>query len=301
MMGLKDQVSGLNEFLTKVYGQETRLSSLLADLGFNLEQVEIIRSRYLGQIIGEFLECVRTKIGAGWDGENLWAVLSRRYGLDGEPPDSRETIARHLQLSPERTGQIEEAALAKCRTKTNRQLFRNFLHKATLKLVRDATENPDPEDIVSKLNRLAELRIAAGQTRSDHENKRAEILKQVHGALESLDAEFEPLLKVNSEEIQRLEAEIKNDVLRHGRSIHSEQLYAVYSRRLSWDSKGLSQYAETHPELLRYRREGNPTVSIRVVNRRPAETEPFARTSSEPERSEGPSIEDGVTEDRRME
>jgi hypothetical protein len=121
---------------------------------------------------------------------------------------------------------------------------------------------------------LAELNTAAGRARSDHQNKRAEILKHVQGALDSLDAEFEPLLKANSEAIQRLEAEIKNDVLRHGSSIYSEQLYAVYSRRLSWDSKGLSHYAETHPELLQYRRQGDPTVSIRIVRRRPGENDP---------------------------
>jgi hypothetical protein len=43
-----------------------------------------------------------------------------------------------------------------------------------------------------------------------------------------------------------------------------EGIHAIYYRgRVMWDSRGLSSYAETHPEVLEFRRIGNPSVSIR--------------------------------------
>jgi len=61
-----------------------------------------------------------------------------------------------------------------------------------------------------------------------------------------------------------LEAEVKKDVERHGASVKSAGLHAVYSLRSSWDSKGLKGYAVAHPELGAFLTE-KPSVSIRTV------------------------------------
>jgi len=41
---------------------------------------------------------------------------------------------------------------------------------------------------------------------------------------------------------------------------------AVFSHgRVSWDTSSLDQYAKTHPEIGSFRKEGNPSVSLRAV------------------------------------
>jgi DNA-directed RNA polymerase sigma subunit (sigma70/sigma32) len=47
---------------------------------------------------------------------NERAVLRRRFGLEGDPPETLETIGRRLNLTRERVRQIEVAGLRKLRT-----------------------------------------------------------------------------------------------------------------------------------------------------------------------------------------
>jgi RNA polymerase sigma factor (sigma-70 family) len=46
---------------------------------------------------------------------NERTVLRRRFGLEGDPPETLETIGQRLRLSRERIRQIESAALRKLR------------------------------------------------------------------------------------------------------------------------------------------------------------------------------------------
>jgi len=53
-------------------------------------------------------------------------------------------------------------------------------------------------------------------------------------------------------------------VLKAGQSIKEVGIYAVYARgRVTWDGRGLSEYAQTNPEVQQFRRIGPPTVSLR--------------------------------------
>lgn len=263
---LKQRVNGLNDLLTAVYGTEMRLSTLLANLGFDDQQIDGIRARHLGQVVGEFLEALRQRVAAGWDGERLYQVLTRRFGLDGEPPSAAEALAHDLGLSPERARQLEEQALAKCRAPVSLRSLEKSLHRTTMRLVGDIAAPPRPGDIVSKLNQLAEMRTAADAARAKVQAERAEILRSVQAELDRFDAAHEPLLRTAAEHVARLEAGIKNDVFRHGSTIRGATLYAVYTKgHVTYDAKALAPYAETHPELLQYQRVSEPTVSIRVI------------------------------------
>jgi len=120
--------------------------------------------------------------------------------------------------------------------------------------------------IVAQLEELAELRAAAEITQLDYAAKRADILQAVQAELDALEAEYAPLLAVAQQRASALEAGIKAEVIAAGASVRGSQLQAVYARgRTSWDSAGLAAYAEHHPEVQDYRRQGAPSVSLRPI------------------------------------
>ncbi len=120
--------------------------------------------------------------------------------------------------------------------------------------------------IFAKLEELAEIRAAAEVTRMDYEAKREELLKTIQAELDALAAEYEPLLASVQERVTALEAEIKQEVKDFGDSVKGKQLHAVYAQgRITWDNKGLEGYAVAHPEVLIFRKEGEPNVSLRMA------------------------------------
>jgi phage host-nuclease inhibitor protein Gam len=126
----------------------------------------------------------------------------------------------------------------------------------------------DAQTIIAKLDELADLRTAATLSKADYEERRAEILKAVQDELDALDAEFKPLFEAVDERAQQLEAEIKEAVLYHGESVKGAHYNAVYTRgRVTWDTRRLDAYARHNPEVLEFRKEGQPSVSLRNQQR----------------------------------
>jgi hypothetical protein len=115
------------------------------------------------------------------------------------------------------------------------------------------------------LNELAEARAAVEVARMDMEARRREILAPVQQDLSDLEAEYGGMLAAGSDRIADLEARVRGAVLQVGKSVKSEALHAVVSKgRVSWDTKALDGYAVAHPEILQFRSEGLPSVSIRT-------------------------------------
>ncbi len=122
------------------------------------------------------------------------------------------------------------------------------------------------EHIVAKLEELAELKAAADVTRLDYEAKRAEILRAVQAELDALEDEYRPLFEAVDQRVESLEAEIRSDVLECGATVKGRRFQAVFVRgRVTWDTPGLDQYAREHPDIERYRRQGEPSVALRVA------------------------------------
>ena len=70
------------------------------------------------------------------------------------------------------------------------------------------------------------------------------------------------------ENIDALENEIKTDVLLYGESVSGGMYRATYTQgRVSWDNDGMTQYAKSHPDVLEFRKQGQPIVSLRVLNK----------------------------------
>jgi phage host-nuclease inhibitor protein Gam len=130
------------------------------------------------------------------------------------------------------------------------------------------------DTIIAKLNELSDVQAALAVARVDYGAKRTEILNTVQAELDALAAEIQPLIDVSEERIAALSEEIKQEVTLHGASVKGAHLHAVYSKgRVTWDNKGLDRYAVEHPEMMRFRRQGQPTVSLRS-------TDPKERVSS---------------------
>lgn len=121
------------------------------------------------------------------------------------------------------------------------------------------------ELIKQKIDKLADLHSAKDVLNRIKEEQKAKILTpELLQALDDIDAEFSDQEAGVNANIADLEAEIKADVINHGQTVKGEFMQAVWAKpRVSWDTKAIDGYAKAHPEILEFRKEGSPSVSIR--------------------------------------
>jgi hypothetical protein len=132
---------------------------------------------------------------------------------------------------------------------------------------RQAVTTPTPpgrRELAMIFNKLMVARTALANTKDEYSALRIAILEQVREQLDALDAGFADRLADTEAEATRLEAEARQAVVDHGASFWHEGVHAVYTRsRVTWDGKGLAAFAETHPEVTRFRKVSAPSVSLR--------------------------------------
>jgi hypothetical protein len=200
--------------------------------------------------------------------DTYYQILSRRYGLDGESPQQLSAIAELYGYSPEYLRQLFEEILHRCQSKTWQAELKKSLKYIAVHQLGQMQQRPARDYVAEKLERLSNLRNAAEFTRLDYETKRTRILKQIQAELDGLDLEYQPVLERAEENIAALENEIKTDVLLHGESVSGGMYRASYTQgRVSWDNEGMTKYAETNPEVLQFRKQGQPIVILRVANK----------------------------------
>lgn len=262
-MDQQTQLAGLNRFLGTIYEGGTTLDTLLDDLGFDAAQRASLGQRHLPALASGLIEAVRTRLT--WEDKDLWfQIIARRLGMDGEPPISLEATAQALNIDPGYAAHAEGEALQKCSTKSALEDFRKELRRLSLDALSTSGEKPPKETVLQKLERLSQLHAAADLARMDYESRRAEVLKQIQDELDALEVEFKPALEAAEKNAASLEAEIRNDVLLRGESLRGSAYQAIYMKgRVSWDAAGMNEYARDHPDVLRYRKEGQPSVSLR--------------------------------------
>jgi hypothetical protein len=267
-MDFQLQLSGFNELLAVIYGNNTRLSTLLCELGFERSQVEQLQDGHLELVVTQFLEVIHKRLTSDSGKDTYYQILSRRYGLDGEPHQQLSAIAEKFSLSPEYLRLLFEEIIHRCQSKTWQIELKKSLKHIVVNQLGKMQERPTREYVAEKLERLSSLRNAAEFTRLDYETKRTEILRQIQSELDALDAEYEPVLEAAEENIAALENEIKTDVLLFGESISGGMYRATYTHgRISWDNEGMASYAILHPDVLQFRKQGQPIVSLRVMSK----------------------------------
>jgi hypothetical protein len=267
-MHVNTRYSGLDELLEIIYGRGTRISTLLCELGFEHSHVEQLYGQHLEPIVSQFLEVIHKRLTSDSGKDTYFQILSRRYGLDGEPPQRLTAIATSYGYSPEYVHQIFDEIIDRCQRKAWKTEFKRHLKYIAVAQLGKTQNRPTHDQVAEKLERLSNLRNAAELTRLDYETKRAEILKQVQPELDALEAEYQPVLERAAENFDALENEIKTDVLLFGESVSGGMYSACYTQgRVSWDNDGMARYASFHPELLQFRKQGRPIVSLRVSTR----------------------------------
>ncbi len=96
--------------------------------------------------------------------------------------------------------------------------------------------------------------------------RRALVQDTIAEQLAVIDRDFESELSALAQSIAENTKFVKTYVLIFGATVKGAGLMAIYSKgRMSWDDKRLDGYATAHPEILAFRSEGQPSVSIREV------------------------------------
>ena len=91
------------------------------------------------------------------------------------------------------------------------------------------------------------------------------ITPEIKAQLDEIECEFGQKAENAAQNMAELEEAIKGAVISAGASFKGQFLQAVWMKgRVSWDTKLLDGYAAAHPEIALFRKEGAPSVSIRV-------------------------------------
>ena len=117
-MDVKTRLSGLDELLAVIYGKDTRLSTVLRELGFERSQIEQLQDGDLEAVVTQFLEVIHKRLTSDSGKDTYYQILSRRYGLDGEPHQQLSAIAEKHGYSPEYLRQLFEEIIHRCQCKT---------------------------------------------------------------------------------------------------------------------------------------------------------------------------------------
>ena len=121
--------------------------------------------------------------------------------------------------------------------------------------------------IEQKLDQLAEMYAQRDLATMDKQKLidelyTAELKKQIA----DIEAEFSAKTEAVNENIATLEAEVKEEVKQHGSSVKGKFLNAVFTKgRVTWETKGLEGLMVAVPQLAQFRKEGDPSVSLRKV------------------------------------
>jgi len=119
--------------------------------------------------------------------------------------------------------------------------------------------------IAKDLDALAKARLERDEMTDEIQDLiKATIPPEVQERIDAIESEFSSKMDALIENISKMETNIKDRVLLAGETISGAVLKAVYNKgRTKWDNRALAGYSKAHPELLEFRSEGNPYVSIR--------------------------------------
>jgi hypothetical protein len=120
------------------------------------------------------------------------------------------------------------------------------------------------EDIANRLDQLANFFAERDVLNLQKKELIDQVLTaEIKARLEEIESEFAGKLEAVEANIADLEEEVRQAALRHGSSVKGTFLRVIWHKgRVSWDTHSLDSYAELHPEIIAFRKQGEPYVSI---------------------------------------
>lgn len=123
------------------------------------------------------------------------------------------------------------------------------------------------EEIVLLLDDLANARSKRTEFELEKQRMIDEVMTdEIKQKLADIDAELQPQFDNVDSAIQVLENSAKALGVDFGKTVKATFLQAVYYKgRQSWDNKALDGYAKAHPEILEFKKQGDPYVAIKSI------------------------------------
>lgn len=123
------------------------------------------------------------------------------------------------------------------------------------------------DDLIQKLDQLANFMAQRDVLNLQKQELIDQVLTpEIKARLEEIEAEFGGRMEAVDANIAELEAEVRQQVLQHGSSVKGTFLRVSWHKgRVSWDTRSLDHYAHQHPEIIAFRKQGEPYVSIQKV------------------------------------
>jgi hypothetical protein len=123
--------------------------------------------------------------------------------------------------------------------------------------------------ILDMMAHLEDLYARRDLRQMEHKGAIDELIPtDIRARLAELDSEHEAEMEEIADAIKAAEEQVKAAVVEAGETVKGTRYQAVYGKgRVSWDNKGLEQYFKANDldAMERYRKEGAPSVSIRLV------------------------------------
>lgn len=99
-------------------------------------------------------------------------------------------------------------------------------------------------------------------TNEELKTKMDELGKLMHG-MDEEQLKFDAKFRKVTERIGELKDELKDEILSRKETVESECLKAQYRKgAVKWQTNWLEGYSLDHPEIMKFRSEGKPTVAF---------------------------------------
>jgi len=93
--------------------------------------------------------------------------------------------------------------------------------------------------------------------------ERLQLGAPIQEQINTLTSNLRTITDAHDREIAALAATIRGATIEHGETVRGDRLWAIYNRgRTSWDTRSLDGYGAAHPEIMGFKRQGDPYVSI---------------------------------------
>jgi len=138
-------------------------------------------------------------------------------------------------------------------------------------LTENISDAMDSQQLFDNIVKLLDDLATAKAKRTEYEQAKQALIDEVltdeiKQKLADIDEETKPQFANVDASIAVLENSVKALGVGHGATVKGTFLQAVFNKgRVSWDNKALDGYSKAHPELLEYKKQGDPYVSIRGV------------------------------------